>query len=263
MIALYHFAGAICAQKVRVCLAEKELTWESRVISDSSAGLRSAAYLQLNPNGYVPTLLHDERVLTESRLINEYLDDAFAGPRLSPAAPFDRYRVAAWTKQIDDSLHLNIYVLSFVIVFRAGRLAMDAEALERSLPLTNPVKRAYTLQMIEHGFDSAPVRPALARFRALLDDMEAALARGEWLVGDAYTLADVDFTPYLARLETLGVWPLLAEHYPNVARWFAAVQARHSYRAGLLEWFTDADRAGARAKAEAARPHLAALLASP
>jgi glutathione S-transferase len=116
--------------------------------------------------------------------------------------------------------------------------------------------------MIDHGFDAPPVRPALARFRALLDDMEAAVAGSEWLVGDSYTLADVDFTPYLARLNMLGVWPLLAPHYPNVARWFAAVQARPSYQAGLTDWFTAVELAGAREKAEAARPFLRSLLAA-
>jgi glutathione S-transferase len=218
--------------------------------------------LKLNPNGYVPTLMHNDRVLTESRLINEYLGAAFSGPRLMPPDPFDRYRVNAWTKQIDDSLHLNIYVLSFAIIFRAGRLAMTPDALERSLPLTNPVKRLYTLQMIEHGFNAAPVRPALARFRKLLDDMEASLSHAPWLAGDTYSLADVDFTPYLARLNTLGVWPLLAAHYPNVARWFAEVQGRPSYRAGLLDWFTPADLSAAHEKALAARPFLQDLLAT-
>jgi len=45
---LYHFAGAICAQKVRITLAEKGIAWESRITLDE---LRSPGYLILNPNG--------------------------------------------------------------------------------------------------------------------------------------------------------------------------------------------------------------------
>ena len=262
MLRLYHFAGAICAQKVRMCLAEKHVAWESRALQDGAQDLRSPEYLSLNPNGYVPTLVHDDRILVESRLINEYLEVAFGGPKLLPDDPYQSYQVGLWTKQIDDSLHLNVYVLSFVIVFRASRLSLDPDALERSLPLTNPTKRDYTLQMVKHGFDAPPLRPAIARFRTLLADMNAALAHSTWLVGEHYTLADVDLTPYLARLDTLGLWPLLAADYPHVARWFAAVQTRPSYAAGLTDWFTDADRRGQRQKAEAARPLLERLLAA-
>ena len=59
MLMLYHFPGAICAQKVRVALAEKGLYWESRSVLRE---LRSPDYLRLNPHGYVRTLVHDLRV---------------------------------------------------------------------------------------------------------------------------------------------------------------------------------------------------------
>ena len=259
MIRLYHFAGAICAQKVRVCLAEKGIAWESRIVADNADGLRSAEYLALNPNGYVPTLVHDDRVLIESRLINEYLDTAFPESPLTPAYPYDRYRAATWTKQVDDSLHLNIYVLTFLVLFRDGRLALSPEELRRSLPLTNPIKREYTLALIDHGASAAPVRPALARFDTLLADMNAALDRHEWLAGHRYSLADTDLTPYAARLQSLGLWPMLSRRYPNVQRWFAAVQERPSFRTGITDWFTEADRQRIQQKVEVMRRDLETL----
>ena len=147
---------AICAQKVRVALAEKNLQWESRI---TLSELRSPEYLRLNPNGYVPTLVHDDKVIIELRIINEYIDHAFPEPALLSADPFDRARVGLWTKQIDDSLHLNVYVLTFAASFRQRYLEMSAEQLEKSLPLANPVKRQYTLDLIKHGFES-PILPS-------------------------------------------------------------------------------------------------------
>lgn len=266
-LTLYHFADAVCAQKVRLALEEKALAWESRVVRGGGRDdLRSDEYLRLNPNGYVPTLIHNGHALVESRIINEYLEDAFPTKPLLPNEPFQRAQAKLWTKQVDDSLHLNIYVLTFVIAFRAARLRMSKEALEKSLPLTNPVKRAYTIDLIQHGFSAPYFALAIDRFLKLLGDMEAALCSSEWLVGENYSLADCDLTPYLVRLRRLGLFSLLEDHFPSVVRWFAAIETRPSFAPAISDWFTPEDEAGirasvARSHAEASRVVEAALAA--
>ncbi|MBM3487798.1 MAG: hypothetical protein FJX67_14390 [Alphaproteobacteria bacterium] len=80
MLALYHTNISVCAQKVRLVLAEKALAWESRVV-DLIAGAQTwPDYVALNPKGVVPTLVHDGRPIVESTVICEYLDDAFPAP---------------------------------------------------------------------------------------------------------------------------------------------------------------------------------------
>lgn len=240
-LVLFHIADAICAQKVRLALAEKGLDWESRLLA--AADLRSPAYLRLNPNGYVPTLLHNGRILIESRVISEYIEDAFDGAPLLPPAAYARYSARGWTKQVDDSLHLNIYALSFAIVFREARLAMREDDRQRALPLTNPVKRAYTVDLTERGLASPYFVHAVERFVILLRDMDAALADSNWLGGEAYSLADCDLTPYLARLRRIGIYASLEPHFPHVARWFGAVESRPSFAAAITDWLSDEDNA--------------------
>lgn len=252
MLKLYHFPRAICAQKVRIGLAEKNLSWESWV---TLSELRSLEYLKLNPNGYVPTLVHDGNVTTESRIINEYVEDAFPTPALLPVTSFDRARVRLWTKQIDDSLHLDVYVLTFTANFRARYLDLSPQELDSALPLTNPIKRRYMLELLEQGFESPIFALAVARFRKLLADMEAALSHSTWLVGTSYRLADVDFTPYLRRLGDLGFWPLLRDSHPNVSRWFATAQARPSYRTAILDWVNAEEEERNRRAGAAATPY--------
>ena len=252
MLELYHFAGAICAQKVRIALAEKNIPWESRMTLDE---LRSPAYLRLNPHGYVPTLVHDGNVVTESRIINEYIDAAFPSPSLLPRSAIDRARVGLWTKQIDDSLHLNVYVLTFTAAFRERYRIMSPQQLDSALPLTNPIKRQYTLELLERGFESPLFALAVSRFCKLLADMDTALSRSDWLVGGSYSLADVDFTPYIRRLDDLGLWPLLREAHPNVRRWVTAVQARPSYKAAIVDWETAKDDERNRRVSAQATPH--------
>jgi glutathione S-transferase len=243
MLALYHFGGSIAAQKVRIALAEKRLDYESR---GDIGSLRDPEYLRLNPNGVVPTLIHDGRVLVESRIISEYLEDTFPTPALMPRDPYERYRARYWSKQVDDSLHLNIFTVSFVAYMRAPFLAMPEQSRMLALPgLNDPVKRQRALDLLERGHESIHVVDALRRFRVLIDEMEASLSSAPpWLAGQQYSLADVDLTPILHRLQTLGLDPLWAER-PAVRGWFARVRERESYTTGILDWITPEEDASA------------------
>jgi glutathione S-transferase len=73
---LYHSVNSVCAQKVRVALAEKGLEYKSRLMTLRGDQF-DPAYMRLNPNGVVPTLVHDGRAVIESSVILYYLDEAF------------------------------------------------------------------------------------------------------------------------------------------------------------------------------------------
>jgi len=247
MLKLYHNAGAICAQKVRVCLAEKGVVYEAQ---DAFGILRSQEYLSLNPRGYVPTLVHDGKVIIESRIISEYLNEVFPDPPLMPDNPYDRARVGAWTKEIDDTLHLNIFTLSCAATLRFYFAAMSPEHREVALPL-DPTKRDRTRDLIANGERSRFVKIALERFSRLFDDMEQALAQSTWLVGDRYTLADADHTPYMQRLTDLGLSRLWQDK-PHVNEWFNRLKTRPSFSAVLKDWSSPEDLVKAE---ESARAH--------
>jgi glutathione S-transferase len=247
MLTLCHKGLAICAQKVRVCLAEKEVKWESRITD-----VRDPEYLKVNPNGYVPTLIHDGRIVTESRIINEYINAAFDGPELLPDDPYDRARVALWCKQIDDSLHLNVFTLFFVLSLDSVIRRRSPEELEINLPF-EVTKRDRAYDLLEKGFDSKFVDIALARFVKLTEDMEAALESSPWLAGDRYTLADIDFTPYVQRLITLGLG-FLVDDKPRLQAWFDRVKRRSSFREVLDNWVSEDAIAGWARDAAVASP---------
>ncbi|MFL4985307.1 MAG: glutathione S-transferase family protein, partial [Xanthobacteraceae bacterium] len=61
------------------------------------------------------------------------------------------------------------------------------------------------------------------------------LAGHEWLAGDDYTLADVAFTPYLARLEHLNILAMIGERH-HVAHWYDCCKRRESFRAAIVKW---------------------------
>ncbi len=81
--------------RVRLVLYAKGIDVEIVEPSGFHADPRSKGdYLEVNPIGRVPALvLDDGRVLPESEVICEYLEDAFPNPSLRPADAFERARV--------------------------------------------------------------------------------------------------------------------------------------------------------------------------
>lgn len=234
MLTLYHFGGAICAQKVRLALAEKQVEWDSKECV--GATLRDPEYLRLNPNGVVPTLVHDGAVLTESRIISEYIDERFDGPSLMPSDPVERHRARLWSKQIDDSLHLNIFILTFVSIGRDMYLEMPADIRENMMPgLRDPIKRRISTELLESGFQSPWISMAVNRFRRLVAEMEVRLSQSSYLAGGDYSLADADYTAYIHRLTHLGLAGLWAG-MSGMAGWYARMTERPSFTSAIRDW---------------------------
>ena len=76
MLELYHNINSVCAQKVRIALCEKDKDVKEHLLT-LQGDQNDPAYMKLNPNGVVPTLVHDGNVITESSLILYYLDETF------------------------------------------------------------------------------------------------------------------------------------------------------------------------------------------
>jgi glutathione S-transferase len=81
---------------VRAVLLEKGLEWTTRIVDLTRMEQKRPEYLALNPNGVVPTLVHGERVIYESNVITEYLDDVFPTPRLYPRDPWECAQAKMW-----------------------------------------------------------------------------------------------------------------------------------------------------------------------
>jgi len=100
MLELYHSINSVCAQKVRIALEEKGQKAKDHIMT-LRGDQTEPAYLKLNPNGVVPTLIHDGEPITESSLILYYIDEVFPEPALMPREVRARLRVRMYNKFID------------------------------------------------------------------------------------------------------------------------------------------------------------------
>ena len=236
MLTLYHNDMSLCAQKVRICLAEKRLDWESHHLVLRAAEHQQPWYVKLNSRAVVPTLVHDGKVVTESNVILEYLDESFPQTPLRPEDAYGRACMRFWIKQLDEDVHdASAAILSFGIAFRHQYLErgeLGARMLEQ---IPNIFKRERRRDVIEKGTQSNHFIIAVERMVQLLDQMEAALRESRWLVSDHYTLADVAFTPYLARLEHLNILGMVGDRR-HVADWYTRCKERPSFYEAMVKW---------------------------
>lgn len=232
MLTLYHHNLSVCAQKVRLALAEKGLDWEDRSVDLMKGEHLKPDYIALNPKGVVPTLVQDDFVLTESIVINEYLDDAFRETPLMPETARGRARVRWWTKQIDDSIFPATGIVSMSIAFHHQYPAQLVEELTR---LRGPAYGERFAQL-RKGVDNPNFPAAIRRLDKMVEDMDSALSGGPWLVGDAYTLADVAFAAYVTRLDQLKFGALIHRR-PNVTAWYGRMASRPAYEQAVAAHF--------------------------
>jgi glutathione S-transferase len=236
MLALYHNDMSACAQKVRLCLAEKGLEWESRHLNLRGGEHQQDWYIKLNRRAVVPTLIHDDVAVQESNIINEYINEQFPNPPLMPPDALGRAQVRLWTIQLDEDIHdACIAILSFGIAFRYQYLERGEAGKKMLEQIPNIFKRERRRDVIDKGMDSMHFRVAVQRMEKLLNEMQLALSQHTWLVGDNYTIADAAFTPYITRLEHLNILGMI-DSRPKVVEWYKRIKQRPSFDAAMVKW---------------------------
>ena len=151
--------------------------------------MKAPAYLAINPMGKVPALRHGDTVVTEAAAICAYLADAFPEARLAPP-PGDRLRGPYYRW----------------LFFVAG-----------------PLEAAWTNKAM--GFDVPPERERMmgyGRFERVIDVLEEAVSRAEYVVGDDFTAADV----YVGSGIGFGMQFGMIEKRPAFERYWQRLSAR-------------------------------------
>jgi glutathione S-transferase len=226
---LYHHPVSTCSQKVRLALAEKKLSFDQHIIDWTTLEHLSDWYLAINPNGVVPTLVHNGQPIPDSSVICEYVDEVFDGAALTPREATARALMRAWMRYFEEVPTVAIRVPSFNKLFvkslKQERSAAEFDAMTGKMPLR---KHFYQL-MTDNGFPEQLVAESLEKLRKCLVRVAKALTdRGPFLMGEQYTVADIVLVPTIVRMQDLGlnhIW----QDLPAIQTWFDRVQSRPSF----------------------------------
>lgn len=237
-LALHHGWRSSASRRVRLVLAEKQLAYSSHLVDMLRGDQHSPAYLALNPNGVVPTLVHDGRVLYESAVIAEYLDECFPQPPLLPDTPWDRAVLRLLVRWIDEKCLPALIVFNWSVAMQpAASQWTEAQLAERLARVPSAERREAWTRVARKPYTDAEKAAAMAQLLQLPERLQALLTErgGPWLMGARYTLADIAAIPFVMRIAELQ--PTALSAWPAVAAWWAAAQARPSFAAARIEAF--------------------------
>jgi glutathione S-transferase len=227
---LYHGLASTFSKKVRLCLFEKGLPFRSHLLDLQKFEQHQPAYLALNPNGVVPTLVHKGRPVIESTIILEYIEDTFPTVPLRPTDTYLRAKMRLWTKFSDDVAYKAVYAPTWMKLSAPAAKNLSPPELEKVLSrIPTKERRARWERVAGPGFSDTELQEAYDMMHECLGKAEAALSEGPWLVGEDYSLADIAIIPFIDRIQNLRPDFMRASEFPRVLAWSNRLRSRPAF----------------------------------
>lgn len=228
MLELYHYLPVANGGKVLIALHEKELPFESHWIDLHKFEQHDPEYLAINPEGQVPTLLHDGQAIIQTSVINEYLEDAFPdAPKLRPSDPLEIARMRQWNKFIDDQVMQAVSIHGWQRAAGAVARSYSDEEFERLVERIPLKQQRLKWRTAREGFPQEKLDDCTLQVGEAVDKVEAALAKGPWLLGDFYSLADINFFAHCgSSLEAMFHEIGNRDRCPRLLKWVEWMKAR-------------------------------------
>ena len=198
-IELYGFPQSTYVRVARMACHEKGVDYDLHPVPPHSEEVNA-----VHPLGKIPVMRHGDIELCESKAIAGYIDRTFDGPPLIPEAPLDAARVEQWVSMVNtamDRLLIRDYLFHYIF---------------------------------PKGPNDTPDRAAID---ALLDDVGKhvgvldAAAEGGHLVGDSFTLADINTMPILFYINQMPEASEMIKRSKNLGDYYDRHAARESFKA--------------------------------
>ena len=226
-LTLYSFGPGANSLKPLLALYEKGLTFTPRPLNPSKFEHHEPWFTKINPNGQVPALDHDGRIITESTVICEYLEDAFPdAPPLRPADPYGKAQMRIWTKWVDEYFCWCVSTIGWNrMVGRMARQYTDEqfETYVKRIPI---YEQQVKWRRARDGFPQDLLDEEMRKIGVSVKKLEARLSQSPWLAGDEYTLADICNFAIANGMQNGFADLVNARDTPHLIDWIARINAR-------------------------------------
>jgi glutathione S-transferase len=234
VVDLYHAEPMANSLKSLLAIHEKGVPFNSHLVNLHKFEQHEPWYVRINPNGQVPALVHDGKVITESTVINEYLDEVFEGPPLRPADAYWRARMRIWTKFVDEYFCPALSFIGWHHMIRNITDKLTPEEFEAKLariPLQEQREKWRT--SARQGYTKEQLDEWARQVRVSVQRMEKQLSETSWLAGDAFSLADISAYAMLVHAPARMPNVTNTNNTPAVMDWHTRVTARSGVQAAL------------------------------
>ncbi len=199
MMKLYCFPRSGNSREVKIVLAEKNIPFEPVNVHADPSIKESPDFKKASPKGKVPAIIDGDIYMSESFLINQYLERKFPSPSLLPKDIAKRAEIERFVDENDKSFVLQIGLLVIECLLKPKEQQKEE------------VKEIQRAKIIE----------GLKKFDRMLEGKD-------YLFGE-FSLADVSVTPHVAALPILGTG--IPVELKNTTAWFDRIKKRPSFAA--------------------------------
>lgn len=234
MLELYHAEPVANSMKVLICLKEKQLEFVSHYVNLLMFEQHKAEFIAINPNGQVPVLVHDGNIITESTVINEYLDDVFPDVPLRPSDPVSRAGMRIWSKFVDEYFCPALSMIGWHVMVRKIAQRLSAGQLEdvlANIPLQE--QRDKWATVAGESFTEEQLADSRRKLKVSIDKAEAILGESTWLAGKEYSLADANSFSMIAGVARLHPEIMSEDKAPRTCDWLQRMQERPAVQAAI------------------------------
>ena len=194
---IYGHPMSTCTRKVLMTLEENGTPYELVLVDLMTGAHKQPEHLARQPWGKVPTLDDDGFTMYESRAMCRYINDKYNG-KLVPSDVRGRAMMDQWTSVEHSYFTTPTMKHVFHVVFKVPQEQASLDAAVKELEHTLPV-------------------------------LDAHLAKHTYFAGDAFTLADINYMPYVEYGMITAVKDVYTKH-TNFMAWWNRVSERPTWR---------------------------------
>ncbi len=227
MLKLYSFGPGANSLKPMLALYEKGSEFEQVLLNPAKFEHHSDWFKAINPRGQVPALEDRGKIITESTVICEYLEDEHpTAVRLRPDNSYDTAMMRIWTKWVDEYFCWCVSTIGWHrVVGNMVKHLTDVEFEEKLKAIPIPEQQVKWRRARE-GFPQDMLDEEMRKIAVSVRKLDDQLADNEWLAGGVYSLADIcNFA--IANGMQNGFSELVnAEDTPHLLRWIEQINER-------------------------------------
>jgi glutathione S-transferase len=250
-IEIYGYGESVASNMARVALSEKNISYQYNLLYLESKGEHlSKKYKKLNPKNLVPTLIDNGNIIPDSIQIMRHINSTYTdGTDLFPEnINQDRFNNLLDFVKLDEEKDLgetlgttaggiSATVLVRLLCKRPLLSVIWDYSTKHSIKKRIPI--FILLRILGKPPEKLCKKMALALSKHLVYIEEILKHEKPFIMGDQYTAIDSCMTSILHRVNEMRFSSLLSSpKLPNLANYWATIQARQSYKEGILDYVT-------------------------
>ena len=250
-IELYGYGESVASNMARVALSEKNISYKYNLLYLESKGEHlSKDYKKLNPKNLVPTMVDKGNIIPDSIEIMQHINKVYSqGTDLFPVnINQDRFNNLLDFVKLDEDKELgetlgttaggiSATILVRLLCKRSLLSVIWDYSTKHSIKKRIPI--FILLRILGKPPEKLSKKMALALSKHLISIENILKHEKPFMMGDQYTAIDSCMTSILHRINEMRFTNLLtSENLPNLSKYWKIIQARPSYKEGILDYVT-------------------------